>query len=168
MNDSSSKPSTLKSLFSRLLGPSADDNDATATTSPEAGSFAPPPALPPKPTLAVPRATYDAMAEEIGAEAVEEIAKVFVRDTEKRLVMFETATLDAARDTIQREAHSLKSAAGTFGLTELAEAARELEKTTPDLDAVSYRAQIVGLRALFNSARSVQSADDRLMLLPAE
>ncbi|MCK7475745.1 MAG: Hpt domain-containing protein [Rhodopseudomonas palustris] len=82
-------------------------------------------AAPPQ-TLAVPRATYDAMAEEIGAEAVEEIAKVFVRDTETRLKMFESTALDSARDVIQREAHSLKSAAGTFGLSELAAAAREL------------------------------------------
>ncbi|MGO3934000.1 Hpt domain-containing protein [Rhodopseudomonas pseudopalustris] len=167
MNESSSRPSTLKSLFTRLLGTPADD-EASAAAAPLSAERAPPMAAAPPQTLAVPRATYDAMAEEIGAEAVEEIAKVFVRDTETRLKMFESTALDSARDVIQREAHSLKSAAGTFGLSELAAAARELETAAHELDAAGYRALTGRLRALFDGARTARSADERLMQLSNE
>lgn len=164
MNESSSRPSTLKSLFTRFLQNTADD-DPSASAAP---SVTPPPpaaSAAHSTTLAVPRATYDAMADEIGAEAVEEIAKVFVRDTETRLKMFESTALDSARDTIQREAHSLKSAAGTFGLFELANVARELENNAHELDAAGYRALTARLRSLFDQARTVGAATDQLILL---
>ncbi|PYF03216.1 Hpt domain-containing protein [Rhodopseudomonas faecalis] len=163
MNESSPRPSTLKSLFTRFLQNTADDDPSVSA----APSVTPPPAVSAaqSTTLAVPRATYDAMADEIGAEAVEEIAKVFVRDTETRLKMFESTALDSARDTIQREAHSLKSAAGTFGLFELADAARELENNAHELDATGYRTLTGRLRSLFDQARTVGAGTDQLILL---
>lgn len=166
MNDLSSNSSPLKALFTRFLKTSTSDTDRTPDSlQQEANPLPPPPAV--KAILAVPRATYDAMSEEIGAEAVEEIAKVFVRDTETRLTMFETVAIDDAREVIQREAHSLKSAAGTFGLSELADAARELEKSALILDPANYHLLVARLRALFTSART-DSADATFVLLPTE
>ena len=105
------------------------------------------------------------MAEEIGEKSIQEIAAVFVKDTEMRLVMFDTLTIDADRRTIEREAHSLKSAAATFGLTELSTTARDLEKSAHRINADDYATTITRLRKLFAAARAPQPSSESLVLL---
>jgi HPt (histidine-containing phosphotransfer) domain-containing protein len=61
---------------------------------------------------------------------------------------------DADRSKIEREAHSLKSAAGTFGLREIAQLARSLERDAAHITARDYRALLDRIEAAFSSART--------------
>jgi hypothetical protein len=169
MNDIVSKPVRKKSLIESILRvlPRNTDEIAVAEPMEAAPSLVPEPtaSASASPTLAVPRETYDAMAEEIGEESIEEIAAVFVKDTEARLVMFDTLTVDSDRRTIEREAHSLKSAAATFGLTGLSTTARDLEKSAHSIDAADYATAVTQLRAQFAAARAPQPSSESLVLL---
>jgi len=63
-----------------------------------------------------------------------EFVQLFVDETRARIArMTDTAGRGAATD-VENDAHSLKSAAATFGLTVLAETARELESACNDGD----------------------------------
>ena len=90
---------------------------------------------------------------------------MFVKDTETRLALFDTLTIDSDRRTIEREAHSLKSAAATFGLTELSTTARDLEKSAHCIDAADYATTVARLRTLFAAARAPQPSSESLVLL---
>jgi len=168
MNDIVSKPVRKKSLIESILRVLPLHNEESAVAEPveTAPSLVPEPPPPAQATLAVPRETYDAMADEIGEEAIQEIAAVFVKDTETRLGVFDTLSIDSDRRTIEREAHSLKSAAATFGLTELSTTARDLEKNAHCIDATSYATTVARLRTLFAAARAPQPPVDSLVVLP--
>ena len=169
MNDILSKPVRKKSLIEAILRVlplraedvgGAEPVDIAPSQVPATAPTTSAPA-----TLAVPRQTYDAMADEIGEEAIQEIAAVFVKDTETRLALFDTLTIESDRRTIEREAHSLKSAAATFGLTDLSTTARDLEKTAHSIDAAGYASTVARLRALFGATRAPQPASDSLVVL---
>src|SRR3954451_18397204 len=58
---------------------------------------------------------YQALVREIGEDGACEVRDVFWSDTCARLQLFRTLALAQHHGRIAREAHSLKSAAGTFG-----------------------------------------------------
>lgn len=167
MNDIVSKPVRKKSLIETILRvlPRHTEDTAAAVPIETAPPLVPQAPAPASATLAVPRETYAAMAEEIGEDSIQEIAAVFVKDTETRLALFETLSVESDRRTIEREAHSLKSASATFGLTELSTTARDLEKGAHAIDAAGYAATVARLRSLFAAARAPQPASEALVLL---
>jgi HPt (histidine-containing phosphotransfer) domain-containing protein len=63
---------------------------------------------------------------------------VFFAETEARLKLLRRLSLDADRARIGREAHSLKSAAATFGYRRLASFARQIEKSAEQLSRENY------------------------------
>ncbi|WP_420132550.1 ATP-binding protein [Rhodopseudomonas sp.] len=113
--------------------------------------------------LYVGKTAFAHLVAEIGEDASRDVLAVFIRDTEARLRLFDTLTIPADRRRIEREAHSLKSAAGTFGLELLASLARDLERRAPELSEADY-AELVGrIKATFTAARQAPVGDDRLV-----
>jgi signal transduction histidine kinase/DNA-binding response OmpR family regulator len=102
---------------------------------------------------AVDRDAFEKLAQEIGERDASETLNVFVTETERRLRMLRQLCDDPDRDAIEREAHSLKSSAGTFGLRDVAEFARRLERDAASISANDYRAILDRLDAAFEFAR---------------
>ena len=97
--------------------------------------------------------TFEVLVEEIGDDAAHEFLNLFITDTEDRLKMLRHLSFDAARETIEIEAHSLKSAAGTFGLQHVSQIARRLERECRNIDEDEYCAILDQLEAAFEAAR---------------
>ena len=74
------------------------------------------------------REVFRELAREIGEEAAAEIHSVFALETEARLKLLRELSIETERTRIGREAHSLKSSAGTFGYRALAGLALRLER----------------------------------------
>ncbi|MET4605315.1 HPt (histidine-containing phosphotransfer) domain-containing protein [Bradyrhizobium sp. JR4.1] len=82
---------------------------------------------------------YQALVREIGEDGACEVRDVFWSETCARLQLFRTLSLAQHHGRIAREAHSLKSAAGTFGYVRLAMLALRLEKTAERLGDAGFR-----------------------------
>ncbi|WBL79264.1 Hpt domain-containing protein [Bradyrhizobium xenonodulans] len=76
---------------------------------------------------------YEALVREIGEDGAREVREVFWSETCARLHLFRTLSLARHQSRIAREAHSLKSAAATFGYVRLAALALRLEKSAETL-----------------------------------
>jgi CheY-like chemotaxis protein len=103
---------------------------------------------------AIDRKAFDDLVSEIGKETALETLSLFVQETEERLKLLQKLSCDADRSTIEREAHSLKSAAGTFGLREVAQLARALERDAPRITVSDYGVLLGRVEAAFSSART--------------
>ena len=99
-----------------------------------------------------PRA-YEALGREIGADGACEVRDVFWSETCARLQLFRTLSLAQHHARIAREAHSLKSAAGTFGYVRLAALALTLEETAERLRDAEFRDLLDLMDAAFAAAR---------------
>jgi HPt (histidine-containing phosphotransfer) domain-containing protein len=75
---------------------------------------------------AIDRSTLDRFVDELGVDVAREIIAVFLRDTQARLAVMPDLLGDRPR--LSREAHSLKSAAATLGLSGLAKRAARIER----------------------------------------
>ncbi|WP_440636484.1 Hpt domain-containing protein [Bradyrhizobium sp. PUT101] len=100
-----------------------------------------------------PRA-YEALVREIGEDAACEVRDVFWSETCVRLQLFRTLSLAQHHARIAREAHSLKSAAGTFGYLRLAALALRLEETAQGLGEADFRALLDLMDAAYAAARA--------------
>ncbi|MHB0770657.1 Hpt domain-containing protein [Bradyrhizobium sp. 5.13L] len=100
-----------------------------------------------------PRA-YEALVREIGEDGALEVRGVFWTETCARLQLFRTLSLAQHHARIAREAHSLKSAAGTFGYVRLAALALRLEKTVDGLGDDEFRALLGLMEAAYAAARA--------------
>ena len=100
-----------------------------------------------------PRA-YEALVREIGEDGASEVREVFWSETRARLELFRTLSLAQHAGKIAREAHSLKSAAGTFGYARLAVLALTLEKTAERLDDVEFCDLLDRMDAAYAAARA--------------
>ncbi|WP_128919918.1 MULTISPECIES: Hpt domain-containing protein [Bradyrhizobium] len=100
-----------------------------------------------------PRA-YEALVREIGEDGAREVREVFWSETCARLQLFRTLSLAQHQARIAREAHSLKSAAGTFGYVRLAALALALEKTAERLSDVEFRDLLDLMDAAYAAARA--------------
>ncbi|WP_100179393.1 MULTISPECIES: Hpt domain-containing protein [Bradyrhizobium] len=100
-----------------------------------------------------PRA-YEALVREIGEDGASEVRDVFWSETCARLELFRTLSLAQHAGKIAREAHSLKSAAGTFGYVRLAVLALTLEKAAEMLDDVEFRDLLDRMDAAYAAARA--------------
>ncbi|KYG22600.1 histidine kinase [Bradyrhizobium sp. AT1] len=99
-----------------------------------------------------PRA-YEALVREIGEDGAGEVRDVFWSETSARLRLFRTLSLAQAHARIAREAHSLKSAAGTFGYVRLAALALTLEKSAEGLGDGEFRDLLDLMDAAYAAAR---------------
>lgn len=113
--------------------------------------------------LYVGKKAFDNLVAEIGEDAARDVLAVFIRDTEARLRLFDTLSVTRDRRKIEREAHSLKSAAGTFGLETLANLARDLERRAPELSEPDYVALIRDIQSSYAKAKRAPVGDDRLV-----
>jgi hypothetical protein len=113
--------------------------------------------------LYVGKQAFDHLVAEIGEEASYEVLTIFVRETQMRLRLFDTLSIKTDRRRIEREAHSLKSAAGTFGLARLASLARDLELQAQDISEADYIAHVAQINATFAEAQQSPGGNDRLV-----
>lgn len=100
-----------------------------------------------------PRA-YEALVREIGEDGACEVRDVFWSETCARLQLFRTLSPAQHHARIAREAHSLKSAAGTFGYVRLAALALRLEKTAEALGDTEFRVLLDLMDAAYAAARA--------------
>ncbi|MBH5373255.1 Hpt domain-containing protein [Bradyrhizobium glycinis] len=100
-----------------------------------------------------PRA-YEALVAEIGEDGAGEVRGVFWSETRARLQSFRTLSPAQHHARIAREAHSLKSAAGTFGYLRLAALALRLEKTVQNLGEAEFRALLDLMDAAYAAAHA--------------
>ncbi|MGX7743423.1 ATP-binding protein [Rhodopseudomonas parapalustris] len=177
MNDHVAKPVRKKALVEAILR-------ALPPLSPAAQPPLPPPReatveAPPAPAavpadapetvqagqLYVGRKAFGHLVDEIGKDATLAVLSVFVRDTASRIALFDTLEVTTDHRRIEREAHSLKSAAATFGLDKLSALARELEQAAPHLTQTDYLALAGRIKDAFAAAHREPSADDELVEL---
>ncbi|MCP3404492.1 Hpt domain-containing protein [Bradyrhizobium sp. CCGB01] len=97
---------------------------------------------------------YEVLVREIGEDGAREVRDVFWSETCARLQLFRTLTLAQHLARIIREAHSLKSAAGTFGYVRLAALALRLEKTADKLGEAEFRDLLELMDAAYAAARA--------------
>lgn len=96
---------------------------------------------------------FDALVREIGEDGAGEVRAVFWSDTSARLKLFRTLDLGQHRSKIGREAHSLKSAARTFGYLRLATLAQQLESTADTLGDAEFCDLLDRMDAAYTAAR---------------
>ena len=108
------------------------------------------------PASALDLAVFDLLVKEIGEQAASEIHKVFTEETESRLKLLRSMSLDSDLITIGREAHSLKSSAATFGYCELARLSEKLEDDARWLADGEYRELLDRIDAAYGSARVLE------------
>lgn len=97
---------------------------------------------------------YEALVREIGEDGACEVRDVFWSETGARLQLFRTLSLAQHHARIAREAHSLKSAAGTFGYARLAALALRLETSAERLDDGEFRDLLDLMDAAYAAARA--------------
>ena len=97
---------------------------------------------------------YAALVREIGEAGAGEVRAVFWSETCARLQLFRTLSLAHHPAKIAREAHSLKSAAGTFGYLRLAALALRLEKTAETLGEAEFSDLLERMDAAYAAARA--------------
>ena len=95
---------------------------------------------------------FDALVREIGEDGASEVRTVFWSETRARLKLFRELAVASHCPRIEREAHSLKSAAGTFGYVRLAELALRLEKSATGLSEGDYQYLLDGMDAAYAAA----------------
>ncbi|EJN15489.1 chemotaxis protein histidine kinase-like protein [Bradyrhizobium sp. YR681] len=97
---------------------------------------------------------YAALVREIGEDGAGEVRAVFWSETSARLQLFRTLSLAQQSAKISREAHSLKSAAATFGYVRLAGLALRLENTAETLHDAEFRDLLDRMDAAYAAARA--------------
>ncbi|SEO39855.1 Hpt sensor hybrid histidine kinase [Rhodopseudomonas pseudopalustris] len=130
---------------------------------PEVGSVACPIESAPTARLYVGKAAFAHLVAEIGEQASLDVLAVFVRDAEAKLGLLDALNVATDRRRIEREAHSLKSAAGTFGLDRLAGLARDLERRAPELSEADYVVLVAQIKTTFAAAQRTPVGDDELV-----
>jgi len=157
MNDFVVKPARKKALVEAILRV-LPEAASTTNVLPEypAPTLAPAPGLSANPVSALDREVYAELVREIGEQAASEIHAVFTAETEARLKLFRELSIDSERTKISREAHSLKSAAGTFGFRELAGLASRLERDAARLAEGEYRELLDRMDATYAYASALE------------
>jgi signal transduction histidine kinase/HPt (histidine-containing phosphotransfer) domain-containing protein/ActR/RegA family two-component response regulator len=162
MNDFVVKPARKKALVEAILRvlpapASAFDLLAMTAAPPLSPSGIPEPAFDAEiaPEAALDREAYAELVSEVGDQAAKEILDVFISETDARLKLLRELSVERERIKIGREAHSLKSAAGTFGYRRLASLALRLERGALRLSAGEYTELIDGIEAAYAAAREI-------------
>jgi histidine phosphotransfer protein HptB len=100
------------------------------------------------------RAVYDELAEEIGEETACEMLDIFLEETVARLALLHRLSCPNDCVQIEREAHSLKGTAGTFGFKQLSKLSRRLEVGASGMSDAEFRMAFGQIEQAFNAARA--------------
>jgi signal transduction histidine kinase/DNA-binding NarL/FixJ family response regulator/HPt (histidine-containing phosphotransfer) domain-containing protein len=156
MNDFVVKPARKKALVEAILRvlPAPSTDSLPEYAAPPLAAEVPDvdPSLAPEP--AIDHGAYEELAREIGDEGAREIRMVFLTETDARLKLLRQLTPDTHRARIGREAHSLKSAAGTFGYRRLASLALQVEKNADQLSNDEYPGLLDEIDAAYAEGRA--------------
>jgi signal transduction histidine kinase/CheY-like chemotaxis protein/HPt (histidine-containing phosphotransfer) domain-containing protein len=98
---------------------------------------------------------FQFLARELGAEAMNEAVDAFKDEMNARLDRLASLNLSTDRETIAREAHTIKGAAATFGLLRCSEIARWLEVSAPNVAEPEYEQVLQMLRLAYTDGQSV-------------
>jgi HPt (histidine-containing phosphotransfer) domain-containing protein len=101
---------------------------------------------------------FDTLVAEIGEEFAGQMLGVFLEETVTRLQLLNTLSCPNDRVQIEREAHSLKSAAGTFGFKRLSRWARTVEIEAPHMSDAEFRRVLRQIGCAFEMARALLPA----------
>ena len=101
------------------------------------------------------------LGEEIGAEAAGELILVFLGDAQERLAAMRRLVAAGERRPLERAAHSIKSAAGTFGFERVAALAREIERVAAAAPEPRLSALVEAVAAALDSGSSAWRASGR-------
>lgn len=102
-------------------------------------------------------AAFEELALQLGIEGAAEVREVFKSETEARLRRFHSMSLASERNEVEREAHSLKSAAESFGYHRLAKLALRLEKHAARLTGAEYLDLLRQMDAAFAAAMMLEA-----------
>ncbi|GGH15323.1 hypothetical protein GCM10007036_15260 [Alsobacter metallidurans] len=97
------------------------------------------------------RGTLDRFIADIGAATADDIVRVFLRDTQERIAAMPAQVAD--RGPLVRDAHSIKSAAATLGLTAMCDVAARLEAQASSMSPDALACSIDDLGRAFVDAR---------------
>jgi signal transduction histidine kinase/CheY-like chemotaxis protein len=150
MDDFISKPIRKKVLLERTAAVLADHPLLRAV----APMTAPVHPLAAEGARVLERATIEELAETLGPDDVRTLFEVFVAETVARLDVLARLSCEHDRARIREEAHTLKGAAGTAGLSELATLAAALEQAAATIAAADYAAALRRLATSFAVART--------------
>jgi signal transduction histidine kinase/DNA-binding response OmpR family regulator len=153
MNDFVVKPARKRAMVEailRVLPEPAPAKDLLPEY--QAPPLAPTPSAPAIPVAALDREVFKELVREIGEEAAFEVLTVFTEETQIRLKLLRQLSVEKDRTRIGREAHSLKSGAGTFGYRELASLAVRLERDAARLAEHEYREVVDCMDAAYAAA----------------
>jgi CheY-like chemotaxis protein len=171
MDDFLSKPMRKKALVERMMMMLADHPLVrTAHVAHTAGAAAMrvPQITPPQPShsAATPVLDRPVVEELVGimGEDVRTMFGVFIAETDARLGLFRTFTLERNLVRIVDEAHTLKGAAGTVGLRQLSALAETLEHIAASLTPAGYADLVSRIEASFQAGRA--AIDDALSGVP--
>ena len=154
MNDFVVKPARKKAMVEAILRVLPAETETLAEH--RAPPLAPNRAVPADPVSMLDREVFRELAREIGEEAAAEVHAVFALETEARLKLLRELSIETERTRIGREAHSLKSSAGTFGYRALAGLALRLERDAVRLAEGDYRALLDSMDAAYASAAALE------------
>ena len=157
MNDFVVKPARKKAMVEAILRvlPAATETLAEHRAPP----LAPNRAAPANPVSMLDREVFRELVREIGEEAAAEVHTVFALETEARLKLLRGLSVETERTRIGREAHSLKSSAGTFGYRALAGLALRLERDAARLAEGEYLVLLESMDAAYASAAALELQD---------
>jgi signal transduction histidine kinase/DNA-binding response OmpR family regulator len=155
MNDLVVKPvrkTAMIEAISRALSSQAPvvDRDAAAVAPPLVPAQMPSTDA----AAAIDRKAFENLVLEIDEEAATETLALFVKETGDCLKSLRRFSIETDRLAIERAAHSLKGTAATFGLREVAQLARALERDAPHITASDYGVLLGRVEAAFSSART--------------
>jgi HPt (histidine-containing phosphotransfer) domain-containing protein len=100
------------------------------------------------------RAAFEEFVDALGVDGAGATFAAFLRDTSARLVRMRELSCGRDRAAMEEEAHALKGAAGTLGMTQLCDFARRLEYSAPTVTPPSYAEQVERLDSAFRIARA--------------
>jgi CheY-like chemotaxis protein/HPt (histidine-containing phosphotransfer) domain-containing protein len=99
------------------------------------------------------RRVYAELSHEIGEDNATQMLRIFLDETVAQLDALSRLCCPSDRARIEREAHSLKGAAATFGFKRLSALARELEMGAPGMSASKYRSVLDRIVQAFDAVR---------------
>jgi HPt (histidine-containing phosphotransfer) domain-containing protein len=157
MNDFVVKPARKKAMVEAILRVLPEPPAATGKPAEHAAPpLVPEETTPANPALMLDREVFCELAREIGEQAAYEVQAVFAAETKSRLKLLRELSIEQERIKIGREAHSLKSSAGTFGYRALAGLAQRLEREAVRLAEGEYRVLLDQLDAAYSSAAELE------------
>jgi HPt (histidine-containing phosphotransfer) domain-containing protein len=93
---------------------------------------------------------FGSLKTELGTRNTLEVLSAFLADTKAKIDACTASSMD--RQLVGREAHSIKSSAGTFVVLTLSKIARDLEKDAPGMNPSEMEDSILALHAAFDVA----------------